>query len=53
VDWSQTQAYSLGNEGQIRLNVAGREPMGCVQPGEEYEQVRDEIMDRLREMTDP
>jgi predicted AlkP superfamily phosphohydrolase/phosphomutase len=53
VDWSRTQAYSLGNVGQIRLNVAGREPMGCVQTGEEYEQVRNEIMDRLRKMTDP
>ncbi|MCA9245377.1 MAG: alkaline phosphatase family protein, partial [Phycisphaerales bacterium] len=37
VDWSRTKAYSLGNVGQIRINVAGREPFGCVARGEEYE----------------
>jgi len=44
VDWSRTQAYSLGNVGQIRINLAGREPQGIVQPGADYEQVRDQIM---------
>lgn len=53
VDWPATRAYSLGNIGQIRLNVAGREPQGCVAPGREYEQVREEIMARLRLLTDP
>lgn len=53
VDWPATRAYSLGNIGQIRLNVAGREPQGCVAPGREYEQVRAEIMARLRLLTDP
>ena len=53
VDWPATRAYSLGNIGQIRLNVAGREPQGSVAPGREYEQVREEIMARLRLLTDP
>jgi predicted AlkP superfamily phosphohydrolase/phosphomutase len=53
VDWSKTQAYSLGNVGQICLNVAGREPHGCVQPGAEYERVRAAIIDRLQELRDP
>ncbi len=53
IDWSRTQAYSLGNVGQVCLNVAGREPQGCVQPGEEYEQLRDEIIARLYELRDP
>lgn len=53
VDWSRTVAYSLGNVGQIYLNVAGREPQGVVQPGEDYEQVRQQIMDRLAELRDP
>ncbi|MGB4978485.1 MAG: alkaline phosphatase family protein [Anaerolineae bacterium] len=53
VDWPATRAYSLGNIGQIRLNVTGREPQGCVAPGREYEQVREEIMARLRLLTDP
>ncbi len=53
IDWSRTQAYSLGNVGQVCLNVVGREPQGCVQPGEEYEQLRDEIIARLYELKDP
>ena len=53
VDWQNTRAYSLGNVGQIYLNVAGREPHGCVQPGADYDRVREEIIERLRELRDP
>ncbi len=53
VDWQRTTAYALGNVGQIRLNVRGREPLGLVEPGEQYEATRDEIMARLRELRDP
>ena len=35
------------------MNVAGREPLGCVQPGAEYEGVRDDIIARLGELRDP
>lgn len=53
VDWRRTMAYSLGNVGQIYLNVAGREPYGCVQPGAMYNQVRDDIIARLLKLCDP
>jgi predicted AlkP superfamily phosphohydrolase/phosphomutase len=53
VDWSRTAAYSLGNVGQIRLNVRGREPHGLVEPGEQFEATRDQIIARLRELRDP
>ncbi len=53
IDWSRTQAYSLGNVGQIYLNVAGREPQGCVQPGAHYEQVRSALIERLGTLRDP
>lgn len=53
VDWPATTAYSLGNVGQICLNVAGREPYGCVQPGTVYNQMQDHIMSRLLELRDP
>jgi predicted AlkP superfamily phosphohydrolase/phosphomutase len=53
VDWSDTMAYSLGNVGQIHLNVRGRESQGCVEPGELYETARREIMARLEELRDP
>jgi len=52
-DWARTRAYSLGNVGQIYLNVRGREPGGIVERGAEYEAVRDEIIARLRELCDP
>lgn len=53
VDWGRTVAYSLGNVGQIRLNVIGREPHGCVQPGAEYNKVREDIIARLSQLRDP
>jgi predicted AlkP superfamily phosphohydrolase/phosphomutase len=53
IDWSRTQAYSLGNVGQVYLNVVGREPQGCVQPGAEYAQVREEIIAKLQTLRDP
>lgn len=53
IDWTRTQAYSLGNVGQIHLNVAGREPHGCVQPGADYDATRDKIIARLAQLRDP
>jgi len=53
VDWPRTLAYSYGNVGPIYLNVKGREPMGRVRPGQEYEQLRDEISGRLMELREP
>ena len=34
IDWSKTKAYAQGNFGQIFLNVKGRQPQGCVEPGD-------------------
>ena len=48
VDWSQTRAYALGgNFTGFYLNVRGREPHGCVNPGQEYETLREELAARL------
>ena len=53
-DWSQTQAYSMGNIlGMIYLNVKGREPIGCVEPGPEYDQLRERLIGQLREQACP
>ena len=46
VDWTRTRAYALGLGG-IYLNVEGREARGCVQPGEERERLKAEIIERL------
>jgi predicted AlkP superfamily phosphohydrolase/phosphomutase len=52
VDWSKTKAYSMGF-GDIYVNLKGRENGGIVEPGQEYEKLRDEIIARLLPLTDP
>jgi predicted AlkP superfamily phosphohydrolase/phosphomutase len=54
VDWSQSKAYSFGRHlGSIYINVKGREPQGIVEPGAEYEAVRDEIEHLAYDFRDP
>ncbi len=54
VDWSRSKAYSFGRHlGSIYVNVKGREPEGIVEPGAEYEAVRDEIEQLAYEFRDP
>jgi predicted AlkP superfamily phosphohydrolase/phosphomutase len=53
VDWSRTKVYSVGNFGQLYINLEGREPQGCVSPGAEYEEVLEDLVRRLRQMSDP
>jgi predicted AlkP superfamily phosphohydrolase/phosphomutase len=50
VDWQRTRAFAYGIFGNIVLNVAGRERDGIVQPGEEYERLRDELTERLLDL---
>jgi predicted AlkP superfamily phosphohydrolase/phosphomutase len=53
VDWSRTKAFAVGSFGQIYINVAGKRPQGIVQPGKEYEELREEIATRAQEIHDP
>jgi predicted AlkP superfamily phosphohydrolase/phosphomutase len=53
VDWSRTQVYALGNYGQLYVNLRGREPQGIVAPGAEYEQVVDDLVERLNNLRHP
>jgi predicted AlkP superfamily phosphohydrolase/phosphomutase len=53
VDWSRTRAYSFGRHyGAVFLNVRGREPLGCVERGRDYERTRDEIMEAMTSYID-
>jgi predicted AlkP superfamily phosphohydrolase/phosphomutase len=52
VDWSKTRAYSLGL-GKIYINLRGREAQGIVNPGREYEELRDEIIGKFSKLVDP
>jgi predicted AlkP superfamily phosphohydrolase/phosphomutase len=53
VDWKRTQAFAVGNFGQIYLNVKGERPQGTVAPGENYEQLRDRIIAAALALRDP
>ena len=53
IDWSQTKAYGMGVISSIFINLKGREPNGIVEPGEEYERVRDEIIDDCLKLIKP
>ena len=52
VDWSRTQAYSVGLNG-LYLNLQGRERDGIVAPGAEADSVLRKIKERLLEFRDP
>ncbi len=51
VDWSKTKAY-WQREVNVYVNLKGREPQGIVEP-EDYEKVRDEIIEALMNWRDP
>jgi predicted AlkP superfamily phosphohydrolase/phosphomutase len=53
IDWSRTKAFSRGKEGNIYINLRGRDPHGIVNPGLEYESIREEIVERLNQLIDP
>jgi predicted AlkP superfamily phosphohydrolase/phosphomutase len=52
VDWSKTRAYGLGINA-LYVNMSGREGQGIVSPGQEAEELIDELASRLEEIRDP
>jgi len=56
IDWSATQAYRFPmyppTEG-IVINVAGRQPQGIVKSGEEFEQLREQILEQAKKLINP
>ncbi len=53
IDWPNTKAYAYGMYGNININLKGREPLGTVNPGSEYEELRKHIITRLKALRDP
>jgi ATP sulfurylase len=52
VDWARTKAWGAGGYyGRLFLNVKGREPQGVIPP-EDYEKVRDELIEKITALTD-
>ncbi len=53
VDWTGTKAYAVtATVGQIVINLKGREPQGIVNQGKEYRLLRDEIVEKLKNLYD-
>ncbi len=53
IEWKSTRAFALGLEGAIFVNLRGRDPFGIVEPGHEFEAVRDDLAARLPHLADP
>ena len=53
IDWEATKAYALGHIGQIYINLRGRQPQGVVEPGAEYEELREKIGSELLDLVSP
>lgn len=52
INWNKTFAFSRGKEGDIFINLKGRDPNGIVEK-EQYENVRDQIIYKLSSLIDP
>ncbi|MBI5238713.1 MAG: alkaline phosphatase family protein [Deltaproteobacteria bacterium] len=53
IDWERTRAYAFGGMGNIFINLKGRERMGVVEPGKEYDSLREELLNGLKGLKDP
>lgn len=55
INWSETKAFFEENPyyPALRINLKGRQPQGTVEPGEEYEQLRSDLIRRLQEWRHP
>ncbi len=51
IDWTKTKVYSI--EKALYINLKGREPNGIVEPGEEYETLRETLIAKLMAIADP
>ncbi len=52
IDWKQTRAYCYYWETAPWVNLRGREPQGVVAAGDEYEQVRGQLIDLISSAAD-
>ena len=52
VDWSKTKTF-FSPPNHIWINLKGRDPHGIVDPGEEYEDVREEVINTFYSIRDP
>ena len=54
-DWHRTKVFRLPTVGNsyLRINLAGREPLGCVSPGAEYEALLSQLAAQFHDLVIP
>lgn len=52
IDWNKTKAFCRTTNG-IHINLKGRERNGTVEQGKQYEELRDQIIDKFMRLRDP
>lgn len=52
IDWAKTKAF-VGEVEGIRINLKGKYPQGLVEPGKDYEELRETIIREITHLTDP
>jgi predicted AlkP superfamily phosphohydrolase/phosphomutase len=53
IDWKHTRAFSDEMTHSIWINLKGREPEGTVEPGDDYEELREYIIKEMSQLKDP
>lgn len=53
IDFRRSKAYPTGSSHGIFVNLQGRQACGIVQPGDEYEAVREQVVTALSQLRDP
>jgi predicted AlkP superfamily phosphohydrolase/phosphomutase len=55
LDWRKTQVYAIPSVGNshLRINLEGRDPLGTVSPGEQYQRLLSETAEQFRALVNP
>ncbi|MGB2799009.1 MAG: alkaline phosphatase family protein [Dehalococcoidia bacterium] len=53
IDWAKTKVYCPSPLIGVRINLKGREPEGTVEPGQEYHDLRRQIIEKLQRLRTP
>jgi predicted AlkP superfamily phosphohydrolase/phosphomutase len=53
LDWENTKAFSWENAPTIYINLKNKFPCGNVEPGKEYEKIREDLRQKILDITHP
>lgn len=53
VDWSKTRAFASGSYNKMYINTRDVRPLGCVWPGDEYDNLREFIVRQASDLHNP